>query len=146
MTEPAKVVLHGAVTVPLAYGMVVVAAPGSTDSPEGWDPAADPIHAGTDSLYVSTRQAASGPVAITCVEGPCATPGLSLLFRGVITLPKSTLEIYDPNGAVRLELPVERQENQIEIHGDDPAESAQLLVVLTALPLWSSLERVEASE
>lgn len=61
--------LYGAAIARFAHGLLVVSAPTSTDAHEGWDPAAESIHAGPDSLYISVQQAASGHVGVACVEG-----------------------------------------------------------------------------
>src|SRR5690348_10503152 len=117
--------LYGAATVRFAHGLLVASAPTSTDAHDGWDPGADPIHAGPDSLYISVRQAASGPVGVVCVEGPFSPEGLERLYSGEISLSDATLAIYDPNGEMNLCLPVAGRWNKIEIYGDDADESSQ---------------------
>lgn len=123
--------LYGAAIARFAHGLLVISSPDSVDAHSDWDPSVEPIHAGPDSIYVSVQQAVSGPVAVTCVVGPHVPERLDLLYSGTIELSRPTLSVYDPNGAVNLQLPVEERINRIEIYGDDPDESEQLVVVLT---------------
>lgn len=105
---------YGGGAARFSFGLLVVSSPDSVDDHAGWDPARENVHAGKDSLHVSVRQSASGPVAVACVEEPAIPQGLELLHRGVI----------------RLELPVERDLNTVSVYGDDPAEPAEVVVVL----------------
>jgi hypothetical protein len=125
--------LYGAGIVRLAHGLLVVSSTDSVDSHDGWDPTVDPIHAGPDSIYVSAQQAASGPVAVACVAGPVKSPGLDLLHSGEIELSRPTISIYDPNGAMSLNLPVDEKKNVIDIYGDGGDESGQLLIALRGI-------------
>ncbi|MEV4562077.1 hypothetical protein AB0K51_34595 [Kitasatospora sp. NPDC049285] len=125
--------LHGAAVARFAHGLLVASAPDSTDAHDAWDPSVDPIHAGPDSLYISVQQAASGPVSVVCVAGPRVPDGLNILFSGEINLPQASLAIYDPNGTVNLQLPVDRKLNRIEVYGDDPDESSEVVIVLSEL-------------
>ncbi|MGW4487995.1 hypothetical protein ACWEOE_29630 [Amycolatopsis sp. NPDC004368] len=74
---------------------------------------------------------------MTCVEEPADSSGLELPHRGEIELPRQSLAIYDPNGQLRLELPVERVLNRVSIYGDGGEEPSRILVVLgdPAVPL-----------
>lgn len=123
--------LYGAAVARFAHGLLVASAPESRDAHDGWEPSVDPIHAGPDSLYISVQQAASGPVRVTCVAGPFVPEGLDLLFSGEISLPRASLAIYDPNGAVNLQLPVAGKLNKVEIYGDDVDESSEIVIALT---------------
>lgn len=125
--------LYGAAIVRFAHGLLVVSAPTSTYTHDGWDPAMESIHAGPDSLYISVQQAASGPVGVVCVEGPYSPEALDLLYSGEISLPDASLAIYDPNGALNLRLPVTGKKNKIEVYGDDPDESAYMWIVITEI-------------
>jgi hypothetical protein len=125
--------LYGAAVARFAHGLLVASAPDSRDAHDGWDPSADPIHAGPDSLYISVQQAANGPVSVACVAGPRTPEGLDLLFSGEINLSRASLALYDPNGAVSLQLPVPGKLNRIEVYGDDPEESAEVVIVLSEL-------------
>ncbi|WIX77230.1 hypothetical protein QRX50_38425 [Amycolatopsis carbonis] len=121
---------HGSAVARFAFGLLVIAAPDSQDDHAGWDAATEAVHAGNDSLYVGVRDAASGPVGVTCVEEPFAVDGLGLLHRGEIELSRRSLAIYEPNAQLRLELPVERVLNRVSVYGDDGDEPARILVVL----------------
>ncbi|MGV9297444.1 hypothetical protein [Amycolatopsis sp. NPDC003676] len=113
-----------------SFGLLVVSSPDSVDDHSGWDPARESVHAGKDSLHVAVRQSASGAVAVSCVEEPVVPERLELLHRGVIQLARSLVLLYDPNGQLRLELPVERELNAVSVYGDDTMEPAEIVVVL----------------
>ncbi|MGW7533300.1 hypothetical protein [Amycolatopsis sp. NPDC054798] len=113
-----------------SFGLLVVSSPDSVDDHSDWDPARESVHAGRDSLHVAVRQSASGAVAVACAEHPFLPEGRELLHRGVIELARASILIYDPNGQLRLEFPVERDFNAISVYGDDAAEPAEVVVVL----------------
>jgi hypothetical protein len=126
--------LYGGGVARFPHGLLVVSAPESSDAHDEWDPASQPIHAGPDSLYISVRQAASGPVSVACVEGPYVPENVRLMFSGRINLPRASLAIYEPSGVLGLRLPIKAENNKIDIYGDDPTESSQLWIVLTRSP------------
>lgn len=119
-----------------AHGLVVAAAPGSADAHAGWDPATDVVHGGTDSLFISVQQAASGPASVQCVQGPYQPSGKVLVYSGSLTLPKASLEISDPNESVRLLIPVPNVENRVEVYGDGTDEPNEVVIVLTGDESW----------
>ncbi|WP_432854090.1 hypothetical protein ACQPXB_19370 [Amycolatopsis sp. CA-161197] len=121
---------HGSAVARFAFGLLVIAAPDGQDDHDGWNAATEIVHAGRDFLYVGVRQAASGPVWVICVEEPFEVDGLGLLHRGELELSRRSLEISEPNGQLRLELPVERVLNRVSVYGDDGEEPARILVVL----------------
>lgn len=121
---------YGGGVARFSFGLLVVSSPNSVDDHSSWDPARENVHAGKDSVHVPVRQSASGLVAVACVEEPAIPKGLALVHRGVIQLARSSIVLYDPNGQLRLELPVERDLNAISVYGDDPAEPAEVVVVL----------------
>ncbi|WP_432921024.1 hypothetical protein ACQPZZ_21575 [Microbispora sp. CA-135349] len=118
------------------HGLVIAAAPGSVDTHAGWDVAAEPVHGGPDSLFVSVRQAASGPASVQCVQGPFRPSGKALVYSGNLTLPEASLEISDPNQSVRLLIPVPNVENRVEIYGDGTDEPDEVVIVLTGAESW----------
>ncbi|MFD5246791.1 hypothetical protein ACFWIW_19735 [Amycolatopsis sp. NPDC058340] len=126
--------LYGAGLARFDHGLLVVAAPDSRDDHAGWDPAAQSVHGGPDSVFVAVQQSVSGPVGVVCVEAPADVRQLNLLFDGEIHLSKASLAIYDPNRQLSLQVPVERERNKIKIYGDHPDESAEVIIVLGALP------------
>ncbi|MGP3950164.1 hypothetical protein [Streptomyces sp. 7N604] len=115
------------------HGLLVVSAPGSVDAHDDWDPATEAIHAGPDSLYISVQSAASGLVDVACVKGPYVPSEIDLLFSGELSLPEESLALYDPDGVVQMQLPVDGSCHRVEIYGDHEDESSELLIVLTAV-------------
>ncbi|MGW4215382.1 hypothetical protein ACWEIJ_45940 [Lentzea sp. NPDC004789] len=128
--------LFASCTTRFAHGLVVAAAPESVDAHEDWDSVADIVHGGPDSLYISVRQAASGPVTIQCVQGPYQPDGKVVVYSGRLTLPKASLEISDPNESVRLLIPVPNVENRVEVYGDGTDEPDEVVIVLTGDESW----------
>lgn len=119
-----------------AHGLVVAAAPGSVDTHEGWDPAIDLVHGGTDSLFISIQQAVSGPASVRCVQGPYRPSGKVLAYSGELILPQASLEISDPNESVKLLIPVPNVENQVGVYGDGTDEPDEVVIVLTGNKSW----------
>lgn len=128
--------LFASCTTRFAHGLVFAAAPGSVDDHAGWDAAADLVHGGPDSLFIAVQQAASGPVSVQCVQGPYQPSGKVLVYSGHLTLPKASLEISDPNGSMRLLIPVPNVENRVDVYGDGTDEPDEVVIVLTGDESW----------
>jgi hypothetical protein len=128
--------LFASCTTRFAHGLVVAAAPGSTDTHESWDPAIDVVHGGKDSLFISIQQAASGPASVQCMQGPYQPSGKALAYSGKLMLPQASLEISDPNESVKLLIPVPNVENQVDVYGDGTDEPDEVVIVLTGNKSW----------
>ncbi|WP_146067823.1 hypothetical protein [Streptomyces sp. Ru72] len=128
--------LFASCTTRFSHGLVIAAAPGSVDTHESWDPATDIVHGGADSLYISVRQAASGPASVQCVQGPYQPSGKVLVYSGEITLPRASIEISDPNEAVKMLIPVPNVENHVDVYGDGTDEPDEVVIVLTGDESW----------
>jgi hypothetical protein len=124
--------LLGEFTASFSHGLLVIAAPESGDAHAAWDAASQAVHAGPDSIYCGVRQAASGLVTVSCVDGDVAAPGLEEIFAGRLILPSARLELYDPDETIRLIVPVDGTEVAVGIHADDVEEPSRLLVRVTA--------------
>lgn len=129
-------VLFASCVVRFAHGLVVAAAPGSVDTHEGWDPSSDPVHGGSDSLYISVQQAVTGTASVQCVQGPYRPTGKVLVYSGELTLSQAVLEISDPNETVRLLIPVPNVQNLVEVYGDGTDEPDEVVIVLTGNESW----------
>lgn len=128
--------LFASCTTRFAHGLVIAAAVESVDTHEDWDPGTDIVHGGRDSLYISVRQAASGPASVQCVQGPYQPDGKVIVYSGNLTLPKASIEISDPNETVRLIIPVPNVENWVEVYGDGTDEAEEVVIVLTGDESW----------
>ncbi|GAA1722876.1 hypothetical protein GCM10009765_83570 [Fodinicola feengrottensis] len=122
--------VYGGGLARFAHGLLVVASSDSVDSHDSWDPGQESVHAGTDSLYVSVVPAATGYVTVICISGPYVPEGANLLFSGTMRLSTENIAIYDPNGEIRLELPVNGNVHKVDLYGDDPDEPAEIIIVL----------------
>lgn len=122
--------LVGSVETRFSYGLMVVAAPESTDSHEYWDAATETVHARPDSLYVGVRQAASGLVKVRCFDGDSPESELTPLFSGMLTLPSARLRIYDPDETISMIMPVTGEHMAIAIYADDNDEPSELEIYL----------------
>lgn len=113
-----------------SFGLLVISDPESRDSHDGWDPSAEQVHAGPDSLYVVVRDRASGLVSVACHDDSDSSlgPGSGLLFAGNLELPSAMLMFYDPDQMICMTVPVDEKRMHIKIYSDDPKEPAELLV------------------
>jgi hypothetical protein len=114
----------------MAFGLLIIAAPESTDAHEDWNPASEKVHSGRQSLYVNVRDTASGLVAVECVEGEVDT-GLPMLFSGELELPTARLKFWDPDETICMTVPVSCEVSQVTIYADNSDEPAELLVQVT---------------
>lgn len=115
------------------YGLMVVAAPESTDPHDDWDAATEVVHARPDSLYVGVRQAASGLVKVKCFEDEAPQSDLEPLFTGRLTLPSARLRIYDPDETISMILSVEGKSMAIAIYADNDDEPSNLEMYLSVI-------------
>lgn len=120
--------LLGEFKVAFAHGLLVIAAPESTDAHEKWDPNYALLHVGGDSIYCGVADAATGLVRVTCVEASTVETDLSVAFSGRLTLPSSRLELYDPNETIKLVVPVNSEEVTVTIYVNDDEEPTEVLV------------------
>jgi hypothetical protein len=120
--------LLGAFTAYLGHGLLVVGAPESTDPHDGWDPATENIHAVSDSIFVGVKDADSGFVTVTCIEGLVVETGLSQLFSGQLALPNARLEFSDPDGMIKMVVPVSEKLVPVVIYGNDSIDPSEVLV------------------
>jgi hypothetical protein len=124
-------VLLGQFKASFAHGLLVIAAPESTDSHDGWDTATKPFHAGPDSIYCSVQPEASGLVDVSCHEGnDDSNIQLPTVYTGTLHLPTATLALYDPNQTIRLELAAPSTDIAITIQADDDSEPQQVIITL----------------
>ena len=130
MTNERGAMLAGSFQARFSFGLMVVAAPESTDPHDDWDPRAEIVHAGPDSLYIGVRDTASGLVTVTCFEGGEPHSQFPLLFSGPLALPSAQLRIYDPNETISMVLPVPSKSMTIAIYADDSNEAAELEIYL----------------
>ena len=124
--------LVSSVETSFPYGLMVVAAPESTDPHDDWDAATETVHARPDSLYIGVRQAASGLVKVRCFEGEDQQSELELLFMGTLALPSARLRIYDPDETISMILSVEGKSTAIAIYADNDDEPSDLEIYLSA--------------
>jgi hypothetical protein len=75
-------VLRGGITTSFAHGLVIVAAPESTDTHESWEPRTAVAHGGPDSIYLGVRDAAMGLVQVECRDDEDGQAGLVRLYSG----------------------------------------------------------------
>jgi hypothetical protein len=120
----------GAFEARFSFGLLVISDPGSKDRHDDWDPREQRVHAGTDSLYVSVRGAASGLVTVTCTDDITDYLGAAsnLLFSGSLELPATRLKFYDPDKSICMTVPVHGSRARVEIYADDAEEPSELLV------------------
>jgi hypothetical protein len=122
----------GAFEALFPFGLLVISDPGTTDTHDDWDPSIEKVHAGIDSLYVGVRDAASGLVAVTCVDD-AESSGIAsnVMFSGQLELPTSRLKFYDPDESICMTVPVMGSSVTVVIHADDVDEPSDLLVRVT---------------
>jgi hypothetical protein len=113
-----------------SFGLLVVAAPESTDAHDGWDAAAEMVHAGPDSLYVGVRDTASGLVRVSCFEGDEPQSEFPLLFSGSLSLPSKRLRICDPDETISMVLPAAGDSVTVAVYADDSDEPSELQIYL----------------
>jgi len=89
-------VLLGGITTGFAHGLLIVAAPESTDTHESWDPKTQVAHGGPDSIYLGVRDAAMGLVHVECRNDQDRQVDLVRLHSGAMRLRSTSLVIYDP--------------------------------------------------
>ena len=124
--------LLSSVETSFPYGLMVVAAPESTDPHDGWDASTETVHARPDSLYVGVRQAASGLVKVRCFVDEIQQSELELLFTGTLALPSARVRIYDPDETISMIVSVEGKSMAVAIYADDDDEPSNLEIYLSA--------------
>lgn len=124
--------LVGSFQATFPFGLMIVAAPESTDPHDGWDPRAEIVHAQPDSLYVGVRDTASGLVTVTCFDSEEPLSALPLLFSGPLALPSAQLRIYDPNETISMVVPVSSKTITVTIYADEHHEASKLEIYLNA--------------
>ena len=124
--------LLSSVEASFPYGLLVVAAPESTDPHNDWDASTETVHARPDSLYIGVRQAASGLVKVRCFEDEELPSELGLLFTGTLALPSARLRIYDPDETISMILSVDGKSMTVTIYADDDDEPASLEIFFSA--------------
>jgi hypothetical protein len=127
-------VILGSITASFAHGLLIIAAPESTDAHDSWDAATQAVHGGRDSIYVSVRQSASGLVQVECREGDGIERGLIRLYSGDLDLPSKKFIVYDPNETVLLTVLTDFEKVGVELYGDHEDESAKILVYIKPGP------------
>jgi hypothetical protein len=123
--------LLGSFMARFSYGLLVMAAPESTDAHDGWNSAQQAIHAGVDSIYVGVRDTTAGLVKVVCVEGAGADTELSEVFSGRLMLPSARLKFYDPDQTITMIVPVSAECMGVEIYADNDEEPSELYIHLT---------------
>ncbi len=123
--------LLGSFSAGFSHGLLVVSAPESANAHNGWDAAAEGVHAGPDSIYVGVMDTASGLVSVACVEDADVNTELRTIFSGDLTLPSARLRFYDPNETISMIVPVSADSVAIVIYADDEREPSELLFQVT---------------
>ena len=120
-------------TAGFAHGLLIVAAPGSTDAHEDWDPASEPVHAGPDSLYVSVVSTPSGLATIACFDGADFPPDLVRIYSGELRLESRKFLLHDPNETVLLTVLTDSSRVRIDLFGDDPEDPSTLQIFVNPI-------------
>jgi hypothetical protein len=125
--------LLGALTARFTHGLMIVAAPESTDPHDDWDPASEPAHAGPDSIYVGVLSAASGLVSVECFEGAGRPADLIRIYSGEMNLASSKFLIYDPNETVLLTVLTDSPRVNVALFGDELDEPSKLQIFVSSV-------------
>lgn len=119
---------------PLHHGLIVIDAPSSTATHEGWDPNAGPVHADTGSVYVPMIPSVDGPITVSVLSEGWVTDSRSNLvpvFDGDIGSPDEDLRIIDANEVVHLMVPAaERESSRVKLSVDDVVYPSVLEVIV----------------
>jgi hypothetical protein len=125
--------LLGEFRAAFSHGLLVIAAPESTDAHNDWDSASALLHAGGDSIYCGVADAATSLVHVTCIEDSSVETDLSVIWAGRLALPSARLELYDPNETIRLVVPVDSNAPAVTVYADDDEEPTEVLIRLDPL-------------
>lgn len=116
-----------------AHGLLIMAAPESTDSHDDWDAATEVVHAGPDSIYCGVMDQASGLVEVSCCEDEEPDPDMATLYSGELHLPSKRLTLYDPNQTVVMQVPAPSDRVTVVVQADDDSEAQDVRVILAAI-------------
>lgn len=125
--------LLGAITARFAHGLLILAAPGSSDPHDDWDPVNEPVHAGSDSIYIGVLSAPSGLVGVECFDGEDYPSDFVQLFSGEIHLESLKFLLYDPNETVLLTVLTDSSRASIVLFGDEPDDPSRVQVFVNSI-------------
>ncbi|MBQ1065561.1 hypothetical protein [Micromonospora chalcea] len=125
--------LLGAITARFAHGLLIIAAPESSDPHDDWDPVSEPFHAGLDSVYVGVLSAPSGLVSVEFFDGEEYPQDLALIYSGEMHLKDLKFLAFDPNETVLLTVLTDSSRVRISLFGDEPEDLSKVQVFVNSI-------------
>jgi hypothetical protein len=119
-------------TARFAHGLLIIAAPESSDPHDGWDPVTEPVHGGPDSIYVGVLSAPSGLACVEFFDGEEYPPDLVRMYSGEMHLKDLKLLVFDPNETVLLTVMTESSRVRIDLFGDEPEDPSKVQVFVNS--------------
>lgn len=120
----------GEVTFFVDHGLIMIEDPESAYLHDEWDPVAEYVSAGPDSLYLSVRPSVDGPVTIVIAKAEIAdSPAKVVYFDGAIETGSRNIVVHDANDVARFALTRPNGPNRLKVFVDQAGLASHLLVV-----------------
>lgn len=114
------------------WGVLLVSDADSREEIPSWAADEAQVAAASTALVVRVTHEDNGEVAVRVLDDVSEAKG-EVAFSGSLMVPSGRLRISDALGARAIELEIENRSVELSIHTDDPAEAAQVDLVLTPL-------------
>ena len=122
--------IKGFVSYSIDQGLLIIDDLNSTFGHDEWDPAAEFISVGADSVYLSVRPSVDGRIEIVIAGPGVAVDGIdTIYYDGVIKLPSKMAVIHDANDVMRFSMRRPAGESHVRVLVDRPGLVARMLVI-----------------
>lgn len=124
--------VKGRVRWPVDQGLLIIEDPESSFGHDEWDPAAEFVSAGDDSLHLSVRPSEDGPVDLVIATSDPGEAGVdAVYFDGTMRFPSKQAVIRDAGEVMRFAVRCPQGQSRVRVLVDHPGLAARMVVIFS---------------